>query len=457
MNLFLKIFLWFLAAIALMIGVIMFLNWSVQTEPVVSRWRISVRNQTSIYAATSKQLLENEGEAGLGEFLHRIRTSETISEVDVIGDNGKSWPADAPIEELRPLTQRALASEEVEFDLTQQDTAMSARQFTAGGVRYVLIVRWERPRPAPVFGETWLRYLRFAGLLLTALLLCWLLARYLSSPIQKLREATRRLAAGSLDTRVYDQIGRRHDELASLAKDFDVMAERIETLLDSQKRLSRDVSHELRSPLARLNVALEIAKQRSTPETAGALQRIETESNRLNEMISSILTLSRLESGAVDVSRDRVDIAAVVASVAEDADFEARARSKRVEFTADGPAVIQGNERLLRSAVENVLRNAVRYTKENSAVEVALGADNGRTVIDIRDHGGGVPDEELANLFRPFYRITEARERKTGGIGLGLAIAEQAIRAHGGTISAANEGDGLVVRITLNGRRTAKG
>lgn len=454
MNLFLKIFLWFLAAIALMVGVVLFINWTVQTEPVVSRWRISVRNQTNIYASTAGQIYERQGEPGMIEFLERIRNLETIGEVDVVGENGKAWTsAGVNVAPYQNLISKALNSENVEIDFAQPETALSARRFVlTNGERYVLILRWERPRPTPFFGESPLRYMRYLGLLLTALLLCWALAKYLSSPIGKIRRATQKLAEGELDTRVADQVGRRGDELAQLAKDFDVMAERIESLITSQQRLSRDVSHELRSPLARLNVALEIAKQKSNPETRPILDRIETESHRLNEMISRLLTLSRLESGSNDFGRTEINLRKLVEQTAADADFEANAKNKAVKITAAEDCRIVGSESLIQSAVDNIVRNAVRYTKENSAVEVSLTRSNGRAIILVKDHGGGVPDSELRNLFRPFYRVSEARDRGSGGIGLGLAIAEQAVKAHQGTITARNVDDGLEVEIVLDAK-----
>ncbi|MCA1608190.1 MAG: HAMP domain-containing protein, partial [Acidobacteria bacterium] len=293
-------------------------------------------------------------------------------------------------------------------------------------------------------------------LFLIALIVCYALARYLSSPIGKIRDATRRLAEGDLQTRVGEEVGGRRDELAKLARDFDLMAERIESLITAQQRLSRDISHELRSPLARMNVALEIAKQKSNDETAPLLERIETESNRLNEMISRLLTLAKLESGSSDFHRSEINLTRLVEQVAADADFEAVAGGKSVVLRQADEARIEGSENLVRSAVENVLRNAVRYTREGTAVEIALSRANGTATVKIQDHGGGVPEDELKNLFRPFYRVGEARERKTGGIGLGLAIADQAIKAHKGSIRATNTGDGLSVEINLIASDSAK-
>ena len=287
-------------------------------------------------------------------------------------------------------------------------------------------------------------------MLLTGLALCYLLALNLTSPIRKIREATRGLAAGDLKTRVLPQIGRRRDELADLARDFDVMAERLESLVTSQARLTQDISHELRSPLARMNVALEIAKQKAGPDSLPLLARIEKESDRLNEMIGRILILAKLEGGADDLEHEWIDLADLVSDVSEDADFEAKAKGKSVKMSKIDDCRVVGSDNLLRSAVENVLRNAVRYTVDGSDVDVSLDANADKAVIKIADHGGGVPEEELANLFRPFYRVGEARERRTGGIGLGLAIADRAIQAHKGTITARNKNGGLEVEIILN-------
>lgn len=453
MNLFVKIFLWFLAALAAMVAVVVFLNWTVQTEPVVSRWRVSVTNTTTIYAQTAAQIYAAEGEEGLGKFLERIRKPENIGEVDLIGENGKVWMSQGvAAEQYKDLVAKALSSDGVEIEsIPEASTSVSATKFTLGnGERYVLIVRWERPRFTPFFGESPLRYVRYGALLLAALILCWLLAKYLASPIGKLRRATQRFADGDLSTRVGDKIGWRRDELASLAKDFDVMAERIETLITSQQRLSRDVSHELRSPLARMNVALEIAKQKSNGDTSSVFQRIESESQRLNDMISRLLTLSKLETGAKDFDRRELSLKSLVEQVAADADFEGKPRDRSVRVISADECRVVGSDSLIRSAVENVLRNAIRYTREGTSVDVSLSNTAGKATIRIVDHGQGVPEAELANLFRPFYRVGEARDRGSGGTGLGLAIAEQAIKAHDGTIVAKNHEDGLTVEIVLN-------
>lgn len=451
MNLFVKVFLWFLAAIALMVLVVIFLTWTTQTEPVVSRWQTSVRNQTNIYAATAKQIFENEGEKGLIEFLRRVRDAETIEEIGLVNSQGEFRYLEVPPSEaVRQLIVRSFSADErVEIETAQPHAIFAARAVTLdNGEKYVLVVQWDRPRPTPFFGEANYRYIRLLGLFLTALVLCYAFARYLSAPVIKLSEAAKNLAAGNLNTRVAPEIGNRKDEIGRLAADFDEMAERIEALITSQKRLTRDVSHELRSPLARMNVALELAKQKGNPESQALLVRIERESRQLNEMISQILQLSRLESQSEPIERTNVEIGRLLEKIVADADFEAESQNKKVVIKETAAGKILGDENLLRSAIENVLRNAIRYTK--STVEVILRREKNEFVVRIRDYGAGVPEAELDKLFKPFYRVSEARERKSGGVGVGLAIAEQAVVSHKGRISASNAPDGgLIVEIRL--------
>jgi two-component system sensor histidine kinase CpxA len=286
-------------------------------------------------------------------------------------------------------------------------------------------------------------------MILTGGLFCYWLARHLTSPVEKLRAATQELAGGNLSTRVLPTMGKRRDELASLAADFDLMAEKIEALINSQRRLLGDISHELRSPLARLNVALELARQRAGAEATTALERIQHEAENLNEMIGQLLALTRLESGAEGMKKTQVDLVALVTAITDDAQFEAASRHRTVRLKTSVRCTTVGNELLLRRAIENVVRNAVQYTAEGTEVEVEVRCSE-TAVITIRDHGAGVPENALVEIFRPFYRVDDARDREAGGVGLGLAIADRAVRLHGGTVDAGNaSAGGLVVTIRL--------
>jgi two-component system sensor histidine kinase CpxA len=297
--------------------------------------------------------------------------------------------------------------------------------------------------------------LRLLVVLVVGGIFCYWLARYLTTPLLKLRTTTNELAEGNLGARVATNLAKRRDEVGQLGRDFNVMAERLESMVKAQQRLLGDISHELRSPLARLGVALGLARQRSGEAANGALDRIERESENLNEMISQLLTLTRLESGTDSRKRTDVDLAALVREVADDADFEARSRNRAVQVVSTDNCSITGVEELLRSAVENVVRNAVRFTPEGTAVEVALrkqnGAGNNFAIISVRDRGTGVAEDALEKIFRPFYRTEDARDRQSGGgTGLGLAITERAVRMHGGSVHATNApGGGLAVEMKL--------
>jgi len=231
------------------------------------------------------------------------------------------------------------------------------------------------------------------------------------------------------------------------------MAERLENVMNAQSRLLNDISHELRSPLARLNVALGLARQRAGEPAQPALERIDLEADRLNEMIGRLLTIARLESGAA-MEKVPIHLADLIGQIAADADYEAQSRNSHVESSIEDDCVVLGDLALLHSAIENVVRNAMRYTTEGTEVQVRLRCDpnpEGRqAVVEVSDSGPGVPEEALDKLFRPFYRIDDARGRQTGGVGLGLSITERAVRLHGGTVRAANRDEGgLQIEIRL--------
>lgn len=291
-------------------------------------------------------------------------------------------------------------------------------------------------------------------------LVCFFLARYLTAPLVRLRFATEQVAAGDLGYRVATLLGRRKDEIADLAVAFDRMAERLEALVSTQKQLLRDVSHELRSPLSRLQVALGLARQRSGGRAEGELDRIELETERLNDLIGQLLSLARLESGNEAITQEPVDLADLLDTVTKDAAFEAQTRNRNVDLVRTVPSIVTADARLLHQALENVVRNAIKYTAEGTTVEVSMDRDREHPrafLIRVRDHGPGVPEEMLTRLFEPFVRVGDARDRASGGYGLGLAIAERSLRTQGGHMSARNEPDGglsLIIRVPENGGET---
>ncbi len=384
-------------------------------------------------------------------------------------------------------------------------------------------------------GEPLTRTLRLLTMLLTASLFCFWLARHVTRPVRQLRSTVRELSSGNLAARSDRRVSHRSDELGDLGRDFDAMAAQLETLMTAQRRLISDVSHELRSPLARLNIALELARRESNAQlanmqqsstqlsdssslqasppvpntpTTNAFNRIEREATRLEELVGQLLMLSRLESGTPVENEETFDLVELVGQVVEDVRFEAQSQDRDIQFLQtvaqdqirsapvskskngrvpgnalssadrqkpDGQSErleLHGSRAFLRSGLENVIRNAIRFTPMGTVVQIELQREfltpntalrptpnaspraapktARQIVLRVLDDGPGVPEEALPKLFQPFYRVEDARDRQSGGTGLGLAIAERAVHLHRGTIRAFNRAEGgLCVEILL--------
>jgi two-component system OmpR family sensor kinase len=345
------------------------------------------------------------------------------------------------------------------------DTAR--RVDAAGGSEYVLFTQGppalfarRLPKDAPeglrmFFPWPWLHII--AGTV-ASVLVSALLAWYMARPIGNLRTAFNAVAGGALDTRVAPLMGRRRDEIADLGRDFDIMAERLQRLMMGQRRLLHDVSHELRSPLARLHAAVGLLRQ-DPSELDGSLGRIEREVGRLDALVGEVLTLAKLDSGAIDGPPRELNLSDLVADVVQDTKFEAASSGKDVVFADVDDVLITGRGQLLERAIENVLRNAVKYTAPATAVRVELRRHDAprRAVLTVSDSGAGIREDEIANMFEPFFRATDAADAP--GFGLGLAIAKRAIDVHGGTIRAENvDGGGLrmIIELPLGGEEKHK-
>jgi len=279
-----------------------------------------------------------------------------------------------------------------------------------------------------------------------------LLAWYVARPIRHLRSAFASLSTGRFETRVAPLIGRRRDEVADLGRDFDGMAQQLQALTAAQRSLLHDVSHELRSPLARLQAAIGLARQ-SPQKLESSLDRIENEAGRVDELVGQLLTLSRLEAtvagGPLERS-ERVDLMDLVASVSADADFEAQAGGRTVAFKGEGELVAEVRVELLHRAVENVVRNAVQHTAPGTTVEVSASRDRSAAelLVTVADRGPGVAEAEIEAIFEPFYRGAQGQPGR--GFGLGLAISRRAVEAHGGRLRATNRpGGGLVIEMSV--------
>lgn len=445
-TLFSKIFIWFWLA-STFIGVVGSAV-SISFDPKT----ISINRYSEKIISAGKALIdiyEKDGPGALGQ--ECIRLEHEIGVLGIFLFNGSHELSGRPYDYDGKPTAVTSAATQVPMDAPSRRGVWYASPV---GDDYTVLCELPPPMPMERFFQPELLGFRLAVSFIVAGVFSYLLARSLTKPILKLRRATRQFAGGALATRVGSILEMRKDEIADLGWDFDTMAERIEALVGAQQRLLRDISHELRSPLARLNVALELARRRSGENPGNALDRIERESERLNELISELLTLTLLESGTEKVEKAPIDIEQLVENIVEDSNFEARDRNRLVKIVSSRKIIVNASEEMLHRAVENVVRNAIRYTDEATAVEVSLLAkeidEQQVAIIRVRDHGPGVPEAALAQMFKPFYRVEDDRGRQTGGTGIGLAITERSVHLHGGTITVSNVSDGgLVVEMTL--------
>jgi two-component system, OmpR family, sensor histidine kinase CpxA len=462
-SLFLKIFLSFWAAQAL------FLVLAILVTIALRPARHGMESQGPQTLAEVVNAYQSGGERSAHEYLDEVWHTQHVRAFvfDPTGHelSGRSVPP--WIEDMRrglppregPLHHHGWMDSLLPDRITRQ-------ALTLDGKRYTLVLELP-PGPRVFFGPHDIPGLGIAIAIITSGLMCYLLAWSMTSPVTRLRRAAQSLAAGDLSARTGAPVSGRRDELTELMRDFDRMAERIEGLVDAQSRLLKDVSHELRSPLARLSVALGLARQKAGPEVESSLNRIEIEADRLNQLIQRLLTISRLESGTDGLRKTSLSLRELAEQVAHDAEYETPGRGCHVTAAVDAVKnkndgtkdeddyLVEADADLLRSAVENVVRNATRYTAEGTTVEVRLERERGRggadeIIIRVLDSGPGVPEEALQKIFEPFYRLDDARNRQTGGVGLGLSIADRAIRLHGGLLRASNRKEGgLEVEIRI--------
>jgi signal transduction histidine kinase len=448
-----RIFLWlWLAMAALGVALVVSSPWFTRTRPRLEHWQ-QVSEATLLgWSAEVARMVELHGVTGL-DAMPRRRRRDALLRVFVIDQQGREARGRAVPEEARDLAERVFAtgSEQVERAGTLHIAARPAT--SPDGRRWVVAAVLRGPPRLIDLLEPRALLPRLALLMLLVGLLSLGLASYLARPLASVRAAAGRLAAGDLSARIGPPVAGRRDEIGQLARDFDAMAERLEALVAAQRRLVQDVSHELRSPLARLAVAAELARAQAAPAAAETLDRIDREVARLDELVGQLLDLSRLEAGG-ETERAPLNLAEVIREVCADAELEAAARPCEIALDAPPTVTVEGSGRLLRSAVENVVRNAVRFTGPGTAVDVSLALEGTatarRAVVRVADRGPGVPADKLAHLFEPFFRVEEARERGAGGAGLGLAIAARAASLHGGTITATNRADGgLLLEMSL--------
>jgi signal transduction histidine kinase len=453
-SLFLKIFLSFWIAQALFLALAILVTVAMRPTQKIS----AVEALQPKFLSDAVDAYQSGGVPKLHDYVRSLRDTQHVHAVlyrdgvNLVGHQLPPWFAE--VAEGKRRTADTFFGR-----LSPHIQLLRASMTGFDGAKYVLVTELP-PGQTALFGPNGIPGLGISIAVVSSGLVCYFLAQFLTSPIVRLRKATQKLATGDLSARAGGS-ARGGDEISQLVRDFDLMAEKIEKLVNAQSRLLKDISHELRSPLARLSVALELARQRSGPEAASVLDRISLESERMNELIGNLTTIARIESGTGSLRKAPIQLEELVNEIARDAAFEAQSRNCHVECEILDELPVLGDPALLRSAIENVVRNATRYTREGTTVKVrAEKAPSGtEVIISVGDSGPGVPDGELDKIFRPFYRIDDARGRATGGVGLGLAITEQAVRLHAGSVRASNlpEGGLLVeIRIPLQTERALR-
>lgn len=455
-SLFFQIFAWFWATMALLAAALIGIELLTVQQPLVWTQRALIERSLRAEARAGQQILQKSGsKSGKSALIRQLSAFEAQTGVETFwidarqGRELRGRPVPFGFANLTnlapdaPVLWRVSGLQVAVLFPVAPDTLFAAR-FERGAFAV---------RPAT-------RARRFLAVVTIAGIVCWWLARRFTRPIAALRTATQKLANGDFSARAITEISaktsRRSDELSLLARDFDAMAAQIETLVGAQKRLVGDVSHELRSPLTRLKIALALARRDAPSSTllANHLHRIERESGELELLTGELLLLSRLENQLETPCNAVFDWAKTVSQIAEDLRWEAQ-RADSVEIALqipEKPVWIEGDEPLLRRALENVTRNALRHAPPQSRIDIELSEQATFCRTTVRDAGIGVPDAELDAIFAPFYRVDTARAREavSNGTGLGLAIARRAVVAQGGSITARNRvGDGLEIEISL--------
>lgn len=445
-RLFWKIFLPFWVAQAVLLGALYLrLHYRITSEH--PWWIQPERREMPVLANLAAQTFEQQGQGALAVLLDELS----------LPNRSRFWLVDANGRELsdRQLPQRILddaaKAEKTEgLHRSYEANVLAATASTARG-KYTLIAELVPPPLSERIPGDIIWTLKL-GTIFSAIV-CFLIAHYLTKPIERLRNATHQLARGNLDIVVGANLGHRRDEIADLMRDFDTMAAALRKQIKSERSLLSGVSHELRSPIARIRLALALAREADATERQEMLDRIEQDTIQLDSMLERILTVSRLESGQLKPKFETFSLNELVDDVLRDARFEAAATNATITCVAVVNNIqVTGDPGLLRSAIENVVRNAIFYSGEGGkiAVELTQTDNGGGACVTVRDNGPGVPPEKMQLIFEPFYRVDDSRGSATGGMGLGLAIANNAVVSHGGGIIARNvEPHGLEIQLMI--------
>lgn len=410
------------------------------------------------YANAAVATYESGQQAALLKWLNKIGISRHMS-IYLLTSTGEIIGTHVAPENVKKVAENLLQDQLSEGILKSGKLIVSHEILSTSGKFYRLAAVSEQPIYHFV-GVPWAGLaIRLILAIFISGLICYLLSRYLTQPLRSLGMAAKSIAKGKLNTRVGHLRGHNKDEIAQLSAEFDRMAEQVETLVKSKERLLQDISHELRFPLARLQIAIELGRKKTNHLADGEFNRMELECSRLNALITEILDFARLEKSTTDLNCNEVDLSTLLLNIINDANFEFGNELPRVKAGVIEPCQLFLDERLIHRAIENVVRNALHYSPATEQVTVSLTRDKTQEhiYIDITDKGPGVPEDQLNRIFNPFYRVDTSRAKKTGGYGLGLAIAARAIQLHQGEIVASNNPDcGLLVRIKLNSSNPEK-
>lgn len=450
-SLFLKIFSWFWATV-IATGIALVITWILlQPKNLPSQSQSNLAATAWAAGSAAVHELEQQGSSAASAYTEQFNRRTHLK--SCLFDSSGNVIAGTECATFNKISRGATTSDLPSYDVKHNFLRVAVKVRGTSGHQYIYAVEeiTEHRGPPPGIGLSGI-LLRWSVPLLVSGLICYLLTGYLTAPILRLREASQQLARGDFSTRAAAGMEHRRDELGTLVRDFNAMAARIEELVSRQRQLIYDISHELRSPLARLNVALDLAQERKG--TDPAFDHMEQDIECLNDMIGRLLTVAKLDASATPVPMTRVDLTELVSQIVRSADFELQERNGTVRLSSEGQYFVQGNAELLHSAIENVIRNAIRYTGAGNSVDVQLESmatgEAALVRILVRDYGQGVPESELLNIFQPFYRVADDRNRQSGGTGLGLAIADRVVRIHGGSIKAQNAAPhGLQVEMLL--------
>ena len=450
-RLFLKIFSWFWVTALVIIGILFVGRRVMDLRPTDSSSMYT--SVASLVAAEAAHAYESGGPMEFARFANSLAAGHK-AQVFLLDEFNKDVLSQAISKDALRLASQ-IGKDQLVTKYVPLFERIAAYKFVSRSGRSYTFVIYEPSLGLNLTGALLSAGIPFLlGLLLVVTVLCFWLAYHIATPIHSIQSAARRVAQGDLSARVPHAVSLRRDELAALAMDFDSMVERIETLIRTQRNLLTSVSHELRSPLTRLNVSLAMMRKHASQETCDICERMERDVARIDARIGQLLTLSRLEAGLPLGKRENVNFTLLVEEVVADGNFEAQSLGKSVSLKSSSDVVLETADSLaLRSACENIVRNAIHFTRPGTEVNVALDVDNTassrQVFLTVRDQGPGVPKDALQNIFSPFFRINGPGRREEGN-GLGLAIALEAIRLHHGSITASNlNPDGLEISVRL--------